>query len=359
MTDPYKILIWFPTLSTSLVAITLCLILGLYCRKLAIASAPASDAAPRPDSQTAILAASIALFGILITGVFVFMAFRVDTGARLRAEQTATEVATQVAMSQAQEIATRIAEQVAATEAARVAAETAADVADTKAARVAADTATATATEVAAATAAGTAATIATDIAIAKATEVATIRAEEVAAREAARVASETATQVAAAEAASVAARTVEQAAGDLTTELLAQVQMALVPIEEELDLLLKEFLDTWAPQPDTSEALPIFPDEEVTLEFEPETSAIFVLEVDASGTYSIDAAAIDDVDPIVTVYIEKDDGSIELVALDDDSGTLFDAYLEMDLDGGTRYYLEVSEVYGDTGTCTVFVTKV
>ena len=46
-----------------------------------------SDASPRTDGwQTGLMALSIALFGILITGVFVFMTFRIESGAQRAAQ---------------------------------------------------------------------------------------------------------------------------------------------------------------------------------------------------------------------------------------------------------------------------------
>ena len=48
------------------------------------------------DGQTALLAGSIALFGILISGIFLFTTFRIDEGAQRAASEAAREHATEV-----------------------------------------------------------------------------------------------------------------------------------------------------------------------------------------------------------------------------------------------------------------------
>ena len=68
------------------------------------------------------------LFGVLITGLFVFMAFRIDHGAKLEAQRIAMEAA-QKAAEEARSAARKRAEEVAAERAQEVAAEKAAEVA--------------------------------------------------------------------------------------------------------------------------------------------------------------------------------------------------------------------------------------
>ena len=92
----------------------------------------------------------IGLFGVLITGLFVFMAFRIDRGARWEAQRVAQQVAEReveraakaarsTARKTAGKVAVKRAEEVAAEKAEQVAAEKAEEVAVEKAGKVAAE----------------------------------------------------------------------------------------------------------------------------------------------------------------------------------------------------------------------------
>lgn len=81
--------------SVFIVAVTLSLVIGtLGYRLMRRGRSSGSDTEPG-EWQNGILAGSIALFGILITGIFVFMTFRIDTGAQRAARAAATNVAEQ------------------------------------------------------------------------------------------------------------------------------------------------------------------------------------------------------------------------------------------------------------------------
>ena len=134
--------------------------------------------------DTAFFTVFIGLFGVLITGLFVFMAFRIDRGARWEAQQVAQQVAEReveraakaarsTARKRAGKVAAERAEEVAAEEAGKVAAERAEEVAAEKAGEVAAEKAE--------------------EVAAKKAEEVAAKKAEEVAAKKAEEVAKEVA----------------------------------------------------------------------------------------------------------------------------------------------------------------------
>ena len=90
--------------------------------------------------HTAFFTVLIGLFGVLITGLFVFMAFRIDRGAKWEAQQVAEKAAKGV-VKKARSTARKRAGKVAAKKAAEVAVEKAAEVAAKKAAEVAAEAA--------------------------------------------------------------------------------------------------------------------------------------------------------------------------------------------------------------------------
>ena len=78
--------------------------------------------------HTAFFTVLIGLFGVLITGLFVFMAFRIDRGAKWEAQQVAKKAAKGV-VKKARSTARKRAGKVAAEKAAKVAAKRAAEVA--------------------------------------------------------------------------------------------------------------------------------------------------------------------------------------------------------------------------------------
>ena len=78
-TSAVNLAIWFTGLSVFVVVVTICLAMAMVCFR-ATQGQPVAI-----EGQLAILAGSIALFGILITGVFVITAFRIDE----RSQETA------------------------------------------------------------------------------------------------------------------------------------------------------------------------------------------------------------------------------------------------------------------------------
>ncbi len=97
---------WFIGLSIFFVALTLCAAICALSYRVLGASRAGSGAST--DGQTALLAGSIALFGVLISGIFVFTTFRIDEGAQLAAGNAARERATTVATQVATELATKL-----------------------------------------------------------------------------------------------------------------------------------------------------------------------------------------------------------------------------------------------------------
>ena len=89
------------TMSLALVAVMASLVWYTFSR------APHGSAIESSSWQVAFFSATIALFGVLMAGLFVFMSFRVDTGARQAAEAEARSVAAETAESVAANAAQR------------------------------------------------------------------------------------------------------------------------------------------------------------------------------------------------------------------------------------------------------------
>ena len=89
-----------------LITAVICIVTAVLSGVLIVLTIPAVKGTPLPE--TALFAPLIALFGVLMTGIFVFMTFRIDRGARheakSQAEFTAGEVARNVAETEAQKI---------------------------------------------------------------------------------------------------------------------------------------------------------------------------------------------------------------------------------------------------------------
>lgn len=131
-----------------LVAALLVLITVTICSAMFVLVAKAVDDGTAGAWHTAFFTVLIGLFGVLITGLFVFMAFRIDRGAKWEAQQVAKKAAKGV-VKKARSTARKRAGKVAAEKAAKVAAEEAAEVAAKEAAEVAAEKAAEVAAEAA------------------------------------------------------------------------------------------------------------------------------------------------------------------------------------------------------------------
>ena len=83
--------------SVVFVAVTLCL--AMIAVSVSIVGRVGRGTAPgvSADGQAALFAGSIALFGVLISGIFLFTTFRIDEGAQRAASEAARERATEVA----------------------------------------------------------------------------------------------------------------------------------------------------------------------------------------------------------------------------------------------------------------------
>ena len=126
------------------------------------------------DWHTAFSTVSIGLFGVLITGLFVFMAFRIDRGARWEAQRVAKKAVKEMrntARKRAGKVATKKAGRVAAKNAGKVAAEIAEEMTVEIAKGVAAEIAKGVAAEIAKEVATENAKKVAADIAKKVATE--------------------------------------------------------------------------------------------------------------------------------------------------------------------------------------------
>ena len=77
-------------MSIALVALTLCVAIAVLSYRLWHAKQGVATGASS-DGQIALLAGSIALFGVLISGIFLFTTFRIDEGAHRAASETARE----------------------------------------------------------------------------------------------------------------------------------------------------------------------------------------------------------------------------------------------------------------------------
>ena len=108
-----------------LVAALLVLITVTICSAMFVLVAAAADGGGRSGAwHTAFFTVLIGLFGVLITGLFVFMAFRIDRGAKWEAQQVAEKAAKGV-VKKARSTARKRAGKVAAKKAAKVAAKAA------------------------------------------------------------------------------------------------------------------------------------------------------------------------------------------------------------------------------------------
>ena len=131
-----------------LVAALLVLITVTICSAMFVLVVEAVDDGTAGAWHTAFFTVLIGLFGVLITGLFVFMAFRIDRGAKWEAQQVAEKAAKGV-VKKARSTARKRAGKVAAEKAGMIAAEIAAEVAAEKAAKVAVEKAAEVAAEAA------------------------------------------------------------------------------------------------------------------------------------------------------------------------------------------------------------------
>ncbi len=98
---------WLIGLSILVVAVTLCAAIGALSFRI-LGGSRGAGAGASADGQTALLAGSIALFGILITGIFLFTTLRIDEGAQRAASEAARERATEVAEEVVRELQDQI-----------------------------------------------------------------------------------------------------------------------------------------------------------------------------------------------------------------------------------------------------------
>ena len=93
------------------------------------------------------IASLLALTSLLVTGIFLFMTFRIDRGTKLEAERTAKETATEIATRTATETATKTSTETATKTATEIATETATKTATKTATEIATEIAKETAKE--------------------------------------------------------------------------------------------------------------------------------------------------------------------------------------------------------------------
>lgn len=98
---------WLIAISIVLVALTLCIAIAALSIRMWRTNQGVANGVSS-DGQTALLAGSIALFGILISGIFLFTTFRIDEGAQRAASEAARERATEVA----EEVVTELQDQI-------------------------------------------------------------------------------------------------------------------------------------------------------------------------------------------------------------------------------------------------------
>ncbi len=136
---------------------TLTLALCFYLGFTVLGMIEGNNISPSGDGLGHMVALVLAIFAVLMTGIFVFMTFRIDRGARMEAATVAAEAATAIAVTQAERTAKAVAEQTAR--------ETAGAAAESPARDTAQEVAAAKATEVAVTTAKEQARLTATEVA--------------------------------------------------------------------------------------------------------------------------------------------------------------------------------------------------
>ena len=94
-------------MSIVLVALTLCAAIGVLSYRMWHAKQGVPTGASS-DGQMALLAGSIALFGVLISGIFLFTTFRIDEGAQRAASEAARELGTAAAEEVVKELQDQI-----------------------------------------------------------------------------------------------------------------------------------------------------------------------------------------------------------------------------------------------------------
>ena len=57
--------------------------------------------------------------------------------------------------------------------------------------------------------------------------------------------------------------------------------------------------------------------------------------------------------------YAQDAEGALELIEVDDDGGEDLDSRLEMNLDAGVTYFVEVEGLFGSAGQCTMLVSPI
>lgn len=250
--------------------------------------------------QTGLLAGSIALFGILITGVFFFMTFQVDAGAQRAAELAAREglsEATQSAIGDAEEAARQVAETTAR------------------------DTATAIANQ-----------------------EIIRIRVQMLATAE--REARQTAQAVA------------DEVAERVATDVARDTAGASVnPLEGELDELMRNLewgqelneLANAAMDPEIDGALRISVGGSSRRRVNERELAMFEVEL-PGGDYRFEATANGNLD--LQIFVWRQDGdAVALEGEDDDGGPGLDPRLDLNRLPEGGYYVGVGELQGRAGT--------
>ena len=289
----------FLAVSLLAVSLTLSWAIGTLGLKVVRAQGP-TEGTGRVEWQTGLLAGSIALFGILITGVFVITSFRIDIGSEAIAQQAAAEVARTTAVATARE--------------------TARETAETTARETARETAETTARETAETTARETAETTARETA-------------ETTARETAEA-------------------TAREALPEITEDLREEITRVAVLTSSEVGGIRDDLQGVIA----TAE--PLLVGEPRTVEVSVVSTLAFRLDIDEAGSYRIEATGIDGFDPaLLLTQIPQDGSELSLLDLNDDGGSGFDARLDVDLDA-ERYYVVVVPAVGGTGQCELLVTS-
>ncbi|MCY4028878.1 MAG: hypothetical protein OXH75_21490 [Acidobacteria bacterium] len=303
----------------------------------------------------------IPMFALLVTGIFVFMTFRIDRGARQEARETAIEYVASNARQTAQETAATVATNAAQSTATAIAEATAEDIA----AATAEDIAATTAERVAESRVREIAETTAQSTAREAAERVATEIAKTLADRALEDVAEQLANQLADIQdiaervAENMAERVVEEA-GERIAELVATLS-ALVDASTDTSALLRWTETYWRAITDVpSEANELDIGTSLVAEWGREETAWLYFTVPADGRYEVSARAqAFFTDTVLALYSVIGDELNYIGYNDDGNEDSLDALYSAVLSEHVTYYVGVSDAFGGTGRVSVSVERV
>lgn len=310
----------------------------------------------------------IPLFGLLVTGIFVFMTFRIDRGARQEAREAAIEYVETTARDAARNEA-RNAARGPARDAAR---ETARAIAETVARETASSTATSVAEDVVNSAVRDTAERIALDVAESVAAEVAGSAADRTSEEVLNEMADkldqqmETTRSIAERVATMTSERIVDEARTRITdiVELLASTSTASLEnapgdtLASDLFRWTEAYWRSITDVPSDAEGLEIGMLLSVNVEREETEWLYFTVPADGDGMYEVSARARYFTDAVVALYSAEEEGLTYIGYNDDENEDSLDALYSTQLSAEVTYYIGVSDAFGSAGRVDVLVER-